>query len=50
MIGWIIAIGTIAILAGCTVVDEIQFDREVRRYERTRDAQLQQLLGDLHKH
>lgn len=48
-IGWAVSIGTIAIFAGCIVVDEIRMDRDLRRYERTRDARLRQLLGDLHQ-
>lgn len=47
-IGWVVSIGSIAILAGCIVVDEIRLDCDLRRYERTRDARLRQLLGDLH--
>ena len=48
-LSWILAIGAIAILAGCIVADEIKFDRDVREYERTRAARLRQLLGDIHK-
>lgn len=50
MIIWIITIGALVILSACIVIDKIRFDRDVRVYERTHDARLRQLLGDLHNH
>lgn len=49
MIAWILAVGSIVILVSCIVIDEIRMDRDLHQYERTRDARLRQLLGDLHK-